>query len=236
VIRVLSRVFRVDDASGSARPRIWDLAARLVRRSRPAELNQGLMELGATVCTPRNPGCDRCPIARACGARSHGDAERFPSGKTEIEVRPMHLDLAWIERDGRVLLVRRAARGLWANLWDLPGAETKGGDPRDRAEVARRIGEALGATVGLDRVITHRIHVLSHRRVHANVWLADATFDRVGEGGDTGREWVARDALPSRGTSTLLRKLWADVLEAARQPDLFPDRAGAENGVSPLHS
>lgn len=225
VIRVLSRLFRIEDGLGGAKQRIWRLARELVRGSRPAELNQGLMELGATVCTPRNPRCASCPLARRCEARRHGDAEAFPSGKVATRVRELRLDLAWIERDGRVLLMRRPERGLWAGLWDLPGVETDGASPLPMDVLAARIGAAIDARLELEAEAARRTHVLSHRRVDARVFRARLADERVAERSALDGEdahWVRADEPPARGISTLTRRLWSDVLGAARQPTLFP--------------
>ncbi len=229
VIRVLSRLFRVADALGSAKQRIWELAAALVRGSRPSDFNQGLMELGATVCTPRIPHCEICPLGRHCEARRHGDVERFPSGKVASRMRELRLTLAWIERDGRVLMVRRPEQGLWAGLWDLPGIESD--DPTNGSggdTLAAALGRAIGATLALEEELARRVHVLSHRRVTATVFRARLIADRVGEGpnlgagadGD-GAHWVPAAEPPARGISTLTRKLWNEVLERACQPALF---------------
>lgn len=224
VVRVLSRLFRIEDGLGAARAEVWRLAAALVRGSRPSDLNQGLMELGATLCTPRKPRCEACPLAARCDARAAGDAERFPTGKTETAVRPLALELAWIERDGAVLLVKRPDGGLWAGLWDLPSHDGTGG--ADGADgLAERLGAAAGLEIAIESELARRVHVLSHRRVEARVWrariLSDRVAERIGDEADDTRRWMAIDEPPSRGTSTLTRRLWTDVIEARRQPALF---------------
>ncbi len=229
VIRVLSRLFRISDGLGIAKQRIWELAASLVRGSRPSDLNQGLMELGATLCTPRNPRCEVCPLGRLCTAHRHGDVERFPSGKVATRMRELRLTLAWIEREGRVLMVRRPERGLWAGLWDLPWIESDDAtNGSDGDTLAAELGASISAALAVEDELARRVHVLSHRRVTATVFRARLITDRVSEGASLGTgadgdvaHWVLAADPPARGISTLTRKLWNDVLKRACQPALF---------------
>ncbi len=80
VTRVLARLFRIGTPVGSAvtSKRIWEEAARLVPGVRPGAFNQALMELGATVCTPKQPSCESCPVADYCEARAHGEVDALP--------------------------------------------------------------------------------------------------------------------------------------------------------------
>src|SRR5205807_7269150 len=98
-----------DVRASETRRRFAEEAARLLDRRRPGDFNQAMMELGATVCTPKTLDCGRCPVARFCGARAAGTAGQLPvklGGKTAREVA---LDVAVLERDGKVFLVERAA-------------------------------------------------------------------------------------------------------------------------------
>ena len=112
---------------------MWAEAAALVKGERPGELNQALMELGATLCTPRNPLCLACPVREACDAHAAGDAESLPIKKKKTKQTKMRAVAAWLERDGKVLVVRRPEEGLMAGLWELPGGEIGPGDDRPPA-------------------------------------------------------------------------------------------------------
>jgi A/G-specific adenine glycosylase len=123
VARVLSRLFLLRGPWTAARGKeLWARAADLVTATgSPGDLNQALMELGATVCTPRNPSCPACPVRRRCLARSAGAQDRVPP-----PLRPPRLpvtvraDLAVVSRDGRLLLRRRTDRRLMHGLWEFP--------------------------------------------------------------------------------------------------------------------
>ena len=134
VERVLSRFYRVDRRRGDTvyKEQLWDLsrevvAATVKRKLRTSQINQALMELGATVCTYRKPKCMVCPLSKECQALLKDDVEKFPPAKKPkvwISVREeLH---CVIDQAGRVLL-RRREKGEWrAGLWDLLGAKPKG--------------------------------------------------------------------------------------------------------------
>jgi len=123
-IRVISRL--TNDASEitapDARRRFAAEAARLLDPRRPGDFNQAMMELGATVCLPRVPRCSSCPAEKFCAARAAGTEREVPVRLTKKKARDVSLDLAILERDARVFLVKRASteRRL-ADFWEFPG-------------------------------------------------------------------------------------------------------------------
>jgi A/G-specific adenine glycosylase len=213
VARVLARLFAIDDdvksASGSAR--LWALAEGLVPDGdgSPGDWNQALMELGATVCVPREPKCAHCPVSALCAGRAEGRARQLPrvGRKTKpTEVRQVAIVLASAKA---VLLARRRPQVLFGGLWEPPSAT--GTVP------------ALAARLGLDpRRLAHVgdiIHVLSHRRMHVEVmrgalpqrsrWeLPGPEYDAV--------EAVARDGLLARAHGALTVKVLAVANVVAR--------------------
>ncbi len=143
----------------------WDRAERLVRLAKdPGAFNEGLMELGATVCTPRNPRCDACPLARRCRARATGMQASIPAPKRRTKREVAH-HAAVVVRDGagRLLVERRPASGLWAGMWQPPTVETSG----------RAAGKQVVArAVGLDSVRRREefVFLTTHREVRFTVW------------------------------------------------------------------
>jgi A/G-specific adenine glycosylase len=123
VKRVLARHFVVegDVASAAVERRLWDMAASLLpgAADMPA-YTQGLMDLGATVCTRRSPKCGACPLSRSCAARASGRVELFPAAR-QRRVSPVRRAWALLAlHEGRVLLQRRAPAGVWGGLYALP--------------------------------------------------------------------------------------------------------------------
>jgi A/G-specific adenine glycosylase len=125
VLRVLARVLaeRGDIGSAKTRKRIAQVAERLLDRKRPGDFNQALMELGATVCLPREPKCVRCPIATLCQARTRGIERELPVKLRRVESVRVEKTLLLIRKGDRVLLRRRDARSSqMAGFWELPEA------------------------------------------------------------------------------------------------------------------
>jgi len=110
VARVLTRLLGIRDdvKSPAIQARLWDEAGLLVVGERPGDLNQALMELGATVCTPRSPSCDACPWKRRCDARRVGDAESLPVKPAKKQPRSMIAAAAWLRRPDSLEPLRSA--------------------------------------------------------------------------------------------------------------------------------
>lgn len=183
VARVLARVYRL---KGDARSQAWDLMRALLPRGRAGEFNEAMMELGAMVCTPRAPGCKRCPVRSDC--RGRDAPQRFPAPR-KWPARPLlrWQALALRRRDGAILLARRPEGALFAGLWDLPEA--------GRALPGVRLhGEAAPCgTVA---------QTLTHREVRVEVRAARASGTPRGDD----LCWVAPGALGGLGLSSLARK------------------------------
>jgi A/G-specific adenine glycosylase len=117
VRRVLSRLCAVESLADTD---AWRLAGELVPARDPDLFNQALMELGATLCTPRKPTCQSCPVAQVCEARASGEPERFPAPKRKAAARRTRALAGVLVRRGRVLLLRRPSHGLLGGLWEIP--------------------------------------------------------------------------------------------------------------------
>jgi A/G-specific adenine glycosylase len=158
VERVLCRVDRVeeDPRTPAVSRRLWARAAALAEGERPGDLNQALMELGATVCTPRTPRCLLCPVRAECAGAA--DAERLPLKPKRALKKSEHRVAALVRDEGGVWLARRPDAGLLAGMWELPSAD--GLDPA-----------ALGLSVtGEARVVEH---AFTHRHWTLHVYPAD---------------------------------------------------------------
>ncbi|WP_447727909.1 A/G-specific adenine glycosylase [Sphingomonas koreensis] len=120
VERVVARLFAVSDPLPGAKPRIRNLADSITPDVRAGDFAQAMMDLGATLCTPRSPKCLLCPLASRCDARAAGTPEAFPV-RARKKARPTRYGtFFWAERGGKVLLVRRPARGLLGGMRAFP--------------------------------------------------------------------------------------------------------------------
>ncbi len=124
VERVMARLFAVETPLPAAKPELKRLAGSLVGDDRPGDWAQALMDLGATLCRPGKPMCDRCPLTQWCAGFQSGSPERWPL-KTPKTERPRRHGVAWVLRDGqrRVALVRRPDKGLLGGMLGLPTSE-----------------------------------------------------------------------------------------------------------------
>lgn len=157
VIRLLSRLFTIEESPRSAagKRRFWRLAQSLVRIATPRLLNQGIMELGALICLPKNPRCSDCPLKTLCQARRLGKIDRYPTGASETQIRAVRETFLIISRRGRYLMVQRGRGVFYEGLWEFPRlGESEGtvaarsgslkSDCTERSIPSVKIGEAIG--------------------------------------------------------------------------------------------
>lgn len=123
VERVVARLFREETPLPAARPRLTRLAATLTPRDRPGDFAQAMMDLGATVCTPRSPACGICPLRGPCAAEAAGVAAALPR-KAPKAAKPLRQGIVYVGRreDGALLLERRPGRGLLGGMLGWPGS------------------------------------------------------------------------------------------------------------------
>lgn len=120
VERVVARLFAVEEALPAAKAVLHALADSITPPTRAGDFAQAMMDLGATLCSPRKPACALCPLQALCAARALGTAERFPI-KAAKKARPRRFGTVfWVERDGHVLLVTRESKGLLGGMRALP--------------------------------------------------------------------------------------------------------------------
>jgi len=124
VERVVARIFAIDAPLPEAKPHLKALAATLVPDARAGDFAQAMMDLGATVCTPRRPRCVLCPWRRSCAAAAAGIADALPVPAAKPERPLRHGAAFWLRRaDGAVLLRRRPEQGLLGGMIELPSTE-----------------------------------------------------------------------------------------------------------------
>jgi A/G-specific adenine glycosylase len=186
VARVLIRLAgrRLRHADAPAMAWAWDRAGDLARVAgdRSGTLNEALMDLGATICTPRSPRCRDCPLSSSCRAYAKGIQERIPLTGRPAPRRALRCLVAIVPRDGRVLVERRGDAGLYAGLWQAPTLE---GDAR-LADLARHAGARR----------LRRVAAFTHRTTHRD--LRFVVYRGCWAGREhNGRRWVTPRQLAS---------------------------------------
>ncbi len=121
VERVVGRLYRIAEPLPRGKPRYRSLAAALASPEHPRLYANAIMELGATVCTPKNPACTTCPVQTLCAAKAHGDQTLYPV-KTAAKKLPVHTATAYVITDpnGGIYLTKRGTTGMLAGLYELP--------------------------------------------------------------------------------------------------------------------
>ena len=176
VKRVLARLHAHGRPPSRDQPRFWQWSEELLDQSRPRDFTQALMDLGATVCTPRRPGCDQCPWGESCAAYASGD----PSGWPVVEERkPLPFQVIGIgvviNEAGDVLIDQRLEEGLLGGMWEFPGGKQEPGEPIE-ACIARELMEELGIEVSVGDALITVDHAFSHKKlrfvVHLCRWMS----------------------------------------------------------------
>ena len=215
VRRVLARLC---DLEAPTPAQLRELAAALVPPARPGDFNQALMELGATICTPRSPSCPSCPVADWCAARALGVQEDRPVPKERRAVPEEQIRTAVLVReDGALLMARRPEAGLLGGLWEFPGS---GPGERWPGEVEAWVeaGEVVGRLESVRHTFSHKSVTYRPEVVRADPGAADG--DAVdgtgapasGSGGEDGRlAWVRPESLRELALPVAQQKIAALV-------------------------
>jgi len=198
VRRVLSRLLARNEERA-----LWEAAAELARGRNPGKLNQGLMELGALICTPVAPRCTSCPWRSGCAAHATGRPTDFPAAKPRPRTESATVAIAWIERGGRVLLERPPGGSPLRGSWDLPAVEIDGAAAG--AEKLQHRLSAAGLSANVEPHVAELRHGIMNRRLTLRVFPCRLKRGRVA--GRDSLRWVRPDELPGTAHSGATRKI-----------------------------
>jgi A/G-specific adenine glycosylase len=210
--RVVARLFAVEDELPAAKPKIRMLAATLTPERRAGDFAQGMMDLGATICTPKKPACALCPWTGRCAAQMRGDAESYPR-KADKKTGKLRRGAAFVvvRADGAVLVRTRAPKGLLGGMTEVPTSEWAADFIEDDAlAAAPALGKARPKWQRLPGVVSH---VFTHFPLELTVFAAG-----VGKGTSAprGTRWVAREELAGEALPNVMRKV---LIHARAMPD-----------------
>ena len=202
VERVIARLYAIEAPLPDAKPEIGARAAALVPRQRAGDYAQAMMDLGATVCTPRSPRCVICPLIKACHARQRGIAEELPRRAPKTD-KPTRRGLAFVlsNRDGAILLRKRPTKGLLGGMDEVPSSAWREG----RLVIAEALKEApvpAGWTVMEGGVR----HTFTHFHLELAIARATAATSRLAKLAP-GSAWCTLDRMTERALPTVMRKV-----------------------------
>jgi len=206
VERVVTRLMAIDTPLPAAKPEIASHVGAMLPHDRPGDFAQAMMDLGATLCSPKRPKCMLCPVNADCKALAAGDPERFPVKALKPE-RPLRRGAAFvaIRADGAVLLRRRPPRGLLGGMAEPPGTGW-----------TARVDGALGADAAPFAGPWHPAGAIRHVFTHFELSLEVFRADGVALPAPDGHWWSTPDALAGEALPTVMKK----AIEAAI-PDVF---------------
>jgi A/G-specific adenine glycosylase len=210
VIRVLCRVLAIDrdPREPQTRGELWSLAESLLPRGRAGQFNEGLMELGATVCTPRAPTCDVCPIASMCEAKQRGIQDQLPVRRTRKVTPHYDVTAAVIRKSGRVLIAQRPPDGMLGGLWEFPGGKREPGESLAKC-LRREIREELRLEIEVGEPIALVKHVYTHFRITLHAFECRVASGRPKAIGVADFKWVRMSELDGYAFAVTDRKIIA---------------------------
>jgi A/G-specific adenine glycosylase len=218
VARVLTRLFAIAEppAKPAVSRRLWEIAREMVPRDDPGGFNQALMELGATVCTPRAPRCGACPLAKGCAAYAKGRPEAYPVKVARRAVPHHDIAVGLVARGGKLLLVRRPEGALLGGLWEFPGGRLADGEAPEIG-VARTLKDRFALTVRPGAPLAPVPHAFTHRKVTLHPFACRAPRGAVRPVFHTEHRWVDAGAIDALALPRAHQKIAA----AVAAPGLF---------------
>jgi A/G-specific adenine glycosylase len=173
VYRVLSRLYEIDTPinSHSGIKEFAKLAQSLVNINEPGDYNQGVMEIGATICLPRNPKCGECPIAQECKAKENNSVANFPIKTKKSQVRHRFFNYLVIKQDTKYYIEKRLSKDIWIGLFEFFLIETEN-EISDFDEMTKQLPDWLPKNIIVGES-TKQIQILSHQKINATFWEID---------------------------------------------------------------
>lgn len=175
VMRVMSRVLAIwdDIAKVSTRKLFEEIIRRIIPHFNPSFFNQGLMELGALICTPQSPACMICPVNQHCRAFEQGVQQELPVKAKKKQPRTAFMVAGiFTDKQGRIVVNKRPSQGLLANLWEFPNVEVSSREG-EREALIRYCDESLHTQITIRGMLPSVKHIFSHVIWEINVYVGE---------------------------------------------------------------
>jgi A/G-specific adenine glycosylase len=196
VKRVLSRLLCNDDPVNHSRSHKIYLkyAQPLLDGEHAGDFNQAMMELGALVCTPKNPDCRICPVKKRCKAFEKGLTDQYPKRIQSKKTPTHHIAAGVVHKNGKMLITRRKLDGLLGGLWEFPGGKVK---PKESSKQAciREIKEETSLDVTINNKITTVHHAYTHFKIRMDVYHCTCAQGDVRLNGPINHQWITLEQI-----------------------------------------
>jgi A/G-specific adenine glycosylase len=201
-----------DPKRAETQKELWELARLLLPRGRAGDFNQALMELGATVCVPRDPQCNVCPLKRSCLARQLKLQDKLPTKRAKRKLPHHEIAVGIIWKRGRILIARRPAEKLLGGLWEFPGGHREKNETLEKC-VAREVCEELGIKIAMVEKFAEIDHAYSHFKITMVAFQCRWVSGRPRAIGCTTWKWIAPSALSQHAFPAANRKIIAQLMK-----------------------
>jgi A/G-specific adenine glycosylase len=209
VARVFSRLFLLEGAlkSGANQQKLWMEAEKTVRIGKengcaPSQLNPALMELGALICTPKNPKCDKCPVRDFCAAYKTDRQNELPHATPKRQQVLLRDACAFLHRDGQVFLRQRPhdAKIWWRGMWELPRVTAREEESIEEA-LQRMLREELEIEAPVDALLKSISHGVTHHQITLDCFAVQS--EKEPQGG----HWFSFDETEDLAMPSAMRRL-----------------------------
>jgi len=218
VKRVLARLHQVDTPVNKpgSHLRFKALAELHLDEHDPGTFNQAMMELGALICTPKNPGCPICPVSEFCRAHLSDRVDRFPFRMESKKVPTFHIAVGIVRKKGRLLITRRKLDGLLGGLWEFPGGKINK-DETASAACIREIKEETGIIVAIESHLTSIRHAYTHFKIKMDVFYCRHISGDVRLKGPMDYKWIGLSDIEKFAFPKANRKFIPLIREPSKQ-------------------
>lgn len=213
VIRVLSRYYGIEEdvRKTSVKKGIQQFADEIIPDGEPGDFNQAVMELGATVCTPKNPECSRCPLSSYCVAYNSAQTETIPYKSPKKKVPHHQIGVGMItDLNRRMLIALRPDDAMLGGLWEFPGGKQKKEESIENT-VQRELKEELGVEVNVNDKFMQLKHAYSHFKITLHAYWCTIESGTPAPNSSNGLKWVSLEEIAEypfpKANKVLIEKL-----------------------------
>ena len=206
VMRVLSRLTGDKAPVKENSKRFWSLAEKLLPKGQARDFNQGLMELGALICTPQNPKCGECPLRSECVAYKDGLTDVIPNMGKKTEKTRLQVACVVLEKEDKIFVQQRPPTGLYAGFWEFPGGKLEGSESPEEA-LLREIREELALELASATPLTVIKHSYTRYHVTLHCFRAQIQEEILQLNSASEGRWVTLEELESLPLLSANRKL-----------------------------